>query len=122
MIMKTWIELEAMRFYAYHGVVPQERKVGNDYLVSLRLTAPLGKAVESDDLEDTINYATVYEVVKGEMETPSQLLEHVAGRILIALKDRFPQLEEVNLKVSKLNPPFGGDIYSASVVLNERFC
>ncbi|MBQ4162384.1 MAG: dihydroneopterin aldolase [Parabacteroides sp.] len=120
--MKTWIELEAMRFYAYHGVMPQERKVGNYYLVNLRLSAPLEKAVVSDDLKDTINYATVYEVVKEEMEIPSQLLEHVAGRILSVLKERFPQLEEVHLKVSKLNPPFGGDIYSASVILNERFC
>ena len=121
-IMKTRIELESMRFYAYHGVMPQERKVGNNYLVNLTLVAPLEKAVKSDNIEDTINYAIVYEIVKEQMEIPSQLLEHVAGRILFALKSHFPQLEEVSLKVSKLNPPFGGDIYSASVILNEQFC
>jgi dihydroneopterin aldolase len=120
-IMKTKIVLEAMRFYAYHGVMPQERKVGNYFIVDLTLVAPLEKAVESDNLEDTINYAAVYEVVKNQMDVPSNLIEHVGGRIIRTLKERFSQLMEVELKLSKLNPPFNGDIYSASVILNEQF-
>ena len=55
--MTTKIELEKMRFYAYHGVMPQETKVGNDFVVDLILTAPLEQAVKSDELDDTINYA-----------------------------------------------------------------
>ena len=58
--MTTKIELEKMRFYAYHGVMPQETKVGNDFVVDLILTAPLEQAVKSDELDDTINYAAVY--------------------------------------------------------------
>lgn len=111
-----------MNFYAYHGVMPQEAKVGNRFVVTLALTAPLEKAVASDELEDTINYAEVYAVVKEQMEIPSRLIEHAAGRILYALKERFPQLAAVELKLSKLNPPFGGDIYSASILLSETFC
>lgn len=111
-----------MNFYAYHGVMPQETKVGNRFVVTLTLTAPLEKAVASDELEDTINYAEVYAVVKEQMEIPSKLIEHAAGRILYALKERFPQLAAVELKLSKLNPPFGGDIYSASILLSETFC
>lgn len=111
-----------MNFYAYHGVMPQETKVGNRFVVTLVLTAPLEKAVASDELEDTINYAEVYAVVKEQMEIPSKLIEHAAGRILHALKERFPQLAAVELKLSKLNPPFGGDINSASIHLNETFC
>ena len=103
--MTTKIELEKMRFYAYHGVMPQETKVGNDFVVDLILTAPLEQAVKSDELDDTINYAAVY----------------VAGRILYALKERFPQLAAVELKLSKLNPPFGGDVHSASIILGETF-
>ena len=80
--MTTKIELKAMRFYAYHGVAEQERQVGNTFLVDLTLTAPLQRAVESDNLEDTINYAEVYETVREEMRIPSRVLEHVAGRIL----------------------------------------
>ena len=104
-----------------HGFMPQERKVGNYFIVDLTLVAPLEKAVESDNLEDTINYAAVYEVVKNQMDIPSNLIEHVGGRIIRTLKERFSQLMEVELKLSKLNPPFNGDIYSASVILNEQF-
>lgn len=119
--MTTKIRLEEMRFYAYHGVLPQETKVGNHFIVNLTLTAPLERAVRSDDLEDTLNYADVYAVVKEQMEIPSKLLEHVAGRILYALKEHFPRLTAVELTLSKLNPPFGGDLRSASVLLSETF-
>ena len=115
--MTTKIELRRMTFYAYHGVAPQETRVGNTFIVDLILTAPLENAVWSD----TINYATVYETVKAEMAIPSRLLEHAAGRILKALKERFPQITEVELVLSKLNPPFGGDIHSASIILKESF-
>lgn len=119
--MISKIEIASMRFYAYHGVMPQETKVGNQFVVDLTLTAPLAVAVESDNLEDTINYATIYQIVKKEMEIPSRLLEHAAGRILYALKKSFPQLTGTEIKLSKLNPPFGGDVYSASVILTEMY-
>lgn len=106
-----------MKFYAYHGVLEQERRVGNTFVVDLTLTAPLEKAVQSDQLEDTINYAEVYELTKQEMNIPSQLLEHVAGRICRALRHHFPQIEQIEIRVSKLNPPFGGDVHSVSVLL-----
>lgn len=115
--MTTKITLQAMKFYAYHGVLEQERRVGNTFVVDLTLTAPLEKAVQSDQLEDTINYAEVYELTKHEMNIPSQLLEHVAGRICRALRHHFPQIEQIEIRVSKLNPPFGGDVHSASVLL-----
>ena len=119
--MTTQIILRAMKFYAYHGVAPQETRVGNTFVVDLTLTAPLEEAVRSDDLEDTINYAAVYATVKREMDIPSKLLEHVAGRITRALKENFPTITEVDLTLSKLNPPFGGDVHSASVRLKEAF-
>lgn len=119
--MTVQIELEDMKFYARHGVSPQETRVGNTFVVNLLLTAPLEKATDSDDLDDTINYASVYEIVKQQMAVPSKLLEHAAGRILKALKGEFPQLLAVELKLSKLNPPFGGDVYSASVILRETY-
>ena len=101
--MTTKIELRRMTFYAYHGVAPQrDPGLGNTFIVDLILTAPLENAVWSDDLSDTINYATVYETVKAEMAIPSRLLEHAAGRILKALKERFPQITEVELVLSKL--------------------
>lgn len=119
--MITKIELKDMRFYAFHGVMPQETKVGNYFEVNLILTISLEKAVVSDELDDTVNYATVYELVKREMNIPSKLLEHVAGRILQALKKHFPPLKAIELSLSKLNPPLGGDVHSASVILQEVY-
>ena len=94
------IELNAMKFYAYHGVDPQETKVGNQFVVDLVLTADIYAAVCTDELTDTINYADVYQIVKKEMEIPSRLLEHVAGRIVKSLKKQMPQIEHVFLRLA----------------------
>ena len=115
--METRIELKEMRFYAHHGVGTQETVVGNWFTVDLSLSAPLTQAVATDELSATLNYAEVYEVVKTEMAIPSRLIEHVAGRILHALKSRFPQLTAVEIRVAKRNPPFGGDLKEAEVVV-----
>lgn len=119
--MVTRIELKDIKFYAHHGVMEQERIVGNQFVIDALLTVPLVDAMESDNLEDTINYAQIYEVIKSEMGIPSNLLEHVAGRILTALKRTFPQLTAIELKVSKLNPPIEGEIQSASVIVHQTY-
>ncbi|MDR0431415.1 MAG: dihydroneopterin aldolase [Tannerellaceae bacterium] len=119
--MISKIELNGLKFYAYHGVLPQERIVGNNFIINIILTAPLEKAIQSDDLGHTINYAVVYNLIKKEMAIPSNLLEHVAGRIIDSLKEAFPGLMEIELSLSKLNPPVGGDIRSASVILKETY-
>ncbi|MCK9343509.1 MAG: dihydroneopterin aldolase [Massilibacteroides sp.] len=119
--MTTRITLNQMRFYAYHGVLEQERKVGNEFVVSVTLTAPLDTAVQNDKVTDTINYADVYEVLEAQMAIPSNLLEHAAGRMLKRLKEHFPLLTEISLTLTKPNPPFGGDLQSASVTLEESY-
>jgi dihydroneopterin aldolase len=115
--MKLTIDLKGMRFYAFHGVSQQERITGNDFRVDISYTFPAEKIFGSDDLHDTVSYADVYETVKAEMAHPSQLLEHVAWRIICAVKAAFPQLARVRLTVSKLNPPICGEIDCASVTL-----
>lgn len=117
--MTIKIELNAMKFYAFHGVAPQERKVGNHFVVDIRMETNVSRATQSDDIRDTVNYAEVYTVVKREMERPSLLLEAVAGRILHSIKQEFPQVRHLCVKVAKLNPPFGGDVESAAVLLEE---
>ena len=117
-ISQSYIILREVRFHAFHGVMPQERKVGADFTVSLRVGVDLSLPAESDDVADTLNYATLYEVVKQQMEIPSQLLEHVAGRVGKAVMDTFPQVTGVDVKLTKLNPPMGADCAGASVELH----
>lgn len=115
--MESYILLENIQIYAHHGVFNQETLVGNNFVVNLKIKINLSKAVSSDNLNDTVSYALVYEVVKREMAINSKLLEHVAGRIVSSLKKEFQEIERIELKLSKLNPPVGGQVESASVVL-----
>ena len=114
-VESSYIFLRNVRFHAFHGVLPQERQVGGDFLVSLRVGYPLEKAMESDEVEDTLNYATLFNLVKREMGVPSRLLEHVAGRIVKAVVAAFPVVASVDLELIKLNPPMGADSDGAGV-------
>lgn len=102
------IELRGLTFHAYHGVLLEERQLGNTFVVDLLLEADISLAFCTDALRDTVNYAEVYGVVKREMDVPSQLLEHVCGRIAIALLDDFVALRRVRVSVTKKNPPIEG--------------
>jgi len=104
-----------MRFYAYHGVMEQERLVGGEYTVSLTAEADLSKAARTDEVADTVNYAALYALVEREMAVPSQLLEHVAGRIGQKAMEEFEGITALTVQVTKLNPPMGCDCQGASV-------
>lgn len=114
--MKNYILLENVEFYAYHGVYAEEREKGNDFVVNVKLVADLEKASFSDDLADTVNYAKVYDILEEEMAMPSNLLEHVAGRIIRRIKSEM-NVEQVTIKISKKTPPIEGRVEAASVVL-----
>ena len=116
-IAASKIYLDDMRFYAYHGVMEQERRVGGEYSVLLTLEADLADAVRTDDVADTINYAELYALVEHEMAIPSKLLEHVAGRIGQRAMETFERITTLTIRVTKLNPPMGADCKGASVEL-----
>ena len=116
-IAASKIYLDEMHFYAYHGVMEQERLVGGEYSVSLIVEADLAEAARTDDVADTINYATLYELVKSEMAIPSKLLEHVAGRIGRRAMETYEKITALTIKVTKINPPMGADSKGASVEL-----
>ena len=119
-LQNSIISIDNLRIHAFHGVLPQERNVGADFLISLHIHYNIYKAMESDDVADTLNYAEACQIVTQEMETPSNLLEHVAGRICKALFSRFPQATAISLKLTKLNPPMGADCDGASVKVEVR--
>ena len=119
--MKITIELDAMKFYAYHGILPQETRVGNYFIVNVSYAFFSAKACSTDDLNDTISYADVYNVIKTTMEHPSKLLEHLTARISKALKSAFPQISYLKIRVSKMNPPLGGEVQSASVTIQKEW-
>lgn len=103
-----------MPFTAYHGVLEEERITGNTFLVSVSLTLPEVSAVATDQLTDTIDYGQVYQLVRHQMEQPSCLIEHVAGRIRTAIQQAWPETE-VHVQIKKQNPPVGGAVAWAAV-------
>lgn len=109
------ITLENIRLYAYHGCLEEETVIGSDYRVDVEVQAPLDKAANSDDLEDTADYVTIHHIVKEEMSVPSKLLEHVARRIAVRILDEIPIVQKGKVVVAKVNPPIGGDVASVSV-------
>ena len=115
---QTYIFLKELRFKAFHGVLPQERQVGGDFIVTMRVGCPWQRAMDTDDVADTLDYAAVYAVVKNEMARPSQLLEHVAGRIAQTLFRQYPDVTSVDLWLTKVMPPMGADCAGAGVELH----
>ena len=102
------IELEGMEFHAYHGCFEEERTAGNLFVVDFTGEIDMAAAVETDALADTADYGAVYSIIKREMSSPSDLLEHVAGRIVKAIESEIPAFTRFSVRVSKSNPPVGG--------------
>ncbi len=102
------IEINRLRVYAHHGVMPQERTIGNDFEVSVKLLYPASDAIANDNLDGTLNYAEVCAEIKSVMAEPSALLENVCGRLRNALSLRFPLITQGTIKVAKLMPPIPG--------------
>ncbi|NDV45915.1 dihydroneopterin aldolase [Paludibacter sp. 221] len=109
------ITLENMEFHAYHGCLEHEKQLGNTYYVTVDFELDTNKAGKTDALEDTLNYQSVYDIVKKEMEIPSNLIEHVAQRIIDSLSELFPQVSSFKVRLSKMNPPLGGKVEKVSI-------
>ena len=115
MLYSSRIYLKNVRFHAYHGVLQQERIVGNDYVVNLVVDYDFTSAMETDELSATINYAELYEIIKEEMAIPSKLLEHVVGRIGKRVFSEYSAIRQIQLAITKEKPPFGADCDGAGV-------
>ena len=114
------VALEGLEFHAFHGVYPHERESGNWFLIDVSVDTDFSHAAEQDELNDTVNYETLFKIVKQEMEIPSKLLETVAEKIVDNILNSFPQVELVEFKISKINPPIGGKCSKASITLVKK--
>ncbi len=116
--MKATITIDRLRLRAFHGVGSQERRVGNVFEITVSLVYPPAlKAVVSDNVDDTLNYADAVEIIRKVMSEPSDLLEHVAGRIRSALLSAYPAIESGRISVVKLAPPVSAEMGAAAFTL-----
>lgn len=114
------IKLKNIRLYAYHGCLDEEERIGSDYVVNLEVKADLSEASKSDSLVDTVDYVQLQSIVREEMAIRSKLLEHVAQRIMDSVLLKIEMVKKVEVSVSKLNPPIGGDVAEVAVTMKMK--
>ena len=115
------IFIDNLKLYAHHGVLPQERSVGAEFLVSLRADCDVApSAYDQDLLDGTVSYADLCQDIQAEMDIPSNLLEHVATRIARRIIDRHQRAHSVWVRVVKCNPPIGCQLDAAGVELTLK--
>ena len=113
------IKLQNIRTFSFHGCLEEEAKIGSDYRVDLEIKTDLRKSALSDDLNDTVDYVLLNRIVVEEMAIRSKLLENVANRIITRIFKEIASVSRINLSVSKLNPPIGGDVEAVTIEMEE---
>jgi len=116
-MLKGIVEIEKLRLHASHGVLPQERVVGNTFEVSVVLEYDMEKAAENDDVAYALDYSRVVEVVSEVMAVPSSLLENVVLRMKERIIAAFPVVVGGKIKIAKLTPPIPVRLMSVSVAV-----
>ncbi len=114
------VALEGLEFHAFHGVYPHERNSGNWFEVDICVETDFTEGASKDELSGTVNYVTLFEIIKKEMEEPSKLLETVAEKIVSNVLAALPAVIQVELKISKINPPIGGKCRKASICISKK--
>lgn len=114
------IALDGLEFHAHHGVYSYERDSGNKFEVDISVETDFSAAALHDNLTETVDYEILYRIVRDEMEKPSRLIETVAEKIVNNVLEKIPAVIQVELKISKLNPPIGGSCRKASVTISRK--
>ena len=108
------ISVEGIRIFAYHGHLPEEKKLGGHFIVSVWVTADTSEVEKTDDLNDTVDYVKIIEIVKEQMAIRSDMIEHPARRIVDAILP-IQKVKKVKVEVEKINPPIDATFDKISV-------
>src|ERR1700761_4815845 len=107
------IHLNKLKFYSYHGIHEEERIVGSEYEVNASVV--FGGEEKIVSLNQTVNYVSVFRIIKEHMDTPTPLLETLAQSIVDQIKAMDNQLKSISVRIEKLNPPIPAFVGSVGV-------
>lgn len=114
------IYVNKMEFYGYHGVFPEENRLGQRFIVDLAVSVDLSMAGKTDELEFSVNYGELYQVCREVVEgKPYKLVEAVAEKIAVSILSSFPLVNDVTVKVVKPDPPIPGHYKSVAVEITR---
>lgn len=115
--MNGTVEVNNLKVTAFHGVMEQERVVGNRFEVTVHVDCDFTEAARLDRVDLTVNYAEIVDIIRAEMAKNSLLIETVARRIALRVADRWPDLVTGGMvRVAKIVPPIPGQMDSVAVV------
>ncbi len=117
--MKHTIEVNGIKLYAFHGCLPEEGKIGGNYLVDVSLQTDFTEAAITDELIKTVDYVDINKIVKEEMAIRSKLIEHVGLRIFNRIKKEVQNVDKLKIKVIKICPPINGDVENVAIIIEE---
>ena len=110
------ISVEGIRVFAYHGHLPEEAKLGGHFIVNVWVTADTKEVEKTDDLNDTVDYVKIIEIVKEQMAIRSNMVEHPARRIVDAILT-LKKVQKVKVEVQKIAPPIDATFDKISVTI-----
>ena len=115
------IKLTNIRTFSFHGCLEEEAKIGSDYSVNLTIKTNLKPSAQTDELTDTVDYVDLNRIVVEEMAIRAKLLEHVAQRIIDRVLKELQMVTKIEVEVTKLNPPIGGDVEGVTIIIRKKW-
>lgn len=113
--------ITGIRAVGFHGILPEERRDGQSFVVDCELHIDLDGAIKSDDLSKTVDYAEVSLLVREIVEGPAlNLIEALAGKIGVAILDRHQKVQKVVVTVHKPDAPIPVDFLDVAVVIERN--
>ena len=113
------IQLLNLSFYAYHGIYEEEKKLGGEYEVNVTISHQ-EKNSPLLHINETIDYVSVYELVKQHMQKPRQLLETIATTFAVDVLASFAEADEVSITIIKKHPPIAAFEGGVAVTYSTR--
>lgn len=114
------IELKSLRFFAEHGMYPEERMVGNEFEVDVSVGCKAPKKTVTS-IEQTVNYVEIYRILQEEFARRRVLLETLAMETADRIREQFPEIEELTICIRKLSPPITNFSGSVAVTFSRVF-
>lgn len=114
------ISLEQLHFHAAIGLYPEEKILGNDFMIDLHIHLDEGNK-PIDELSHTVDYVKAYALIENEMQQAHRLMETVAQNCLQTLKATWPQITGAEITIRKLHPPMKGEIGHSKITLSKKF-
>lgn len=114
------ISVNGIRLYAYHGCLEEEGIIGTEYEVNVDVWGKVEDAIKTDDLQFTMDYVSINQIVEKHMAVRHKLIETVADKILTEIFERMPIVQKAQVKLAKLSPPINGDVERVSIELKRK--